>query len=576
MQCLGCARGDAGAARTITERAGTGALAEVSTGGGSGRAWPAGLEAWVNRATWAFVALGLAVRLVRYLVVYPIWHDEAFLGVNFLDRDYVDLLRPLDYAQVSPVLFLAIELTAVRLLGFSEWSLRLFPTLCALASVLLFRHLAARLLRGVPLLLAVAILATSFYPIRHGAEVKPYASDLLASLVLLVLAVEWWCSPHRVRAWWVMAAVVPILLALSYPAVIVAAGLSLALGPAVLRLGERRVRIAFVAYNIVAAAAFVSIYCSFIVIQSNALRSFYRWGYWRASFPPWDEPWRLPAWLIDVHTGTAMAYPIGGERGASLATTIGLLVGLAVLWRRGPRTLLYLLVAPFAMGLTAAGLGRYPYGGAPRLTQYLVPSICLLTGVGAAAVLGRLGSRARRRALVAATAGLATIGLFLIGRDLIRPFRAWGDVETRAFAHRFWRDTSRGAELVCVKSDLGFTWQPKLWNQGMSAVYLFHQAMFAAPRPRHSAFDLTGAPTRRGPVRLVFFDDLPTGNPFFEQWLTRIRRNYAIAATETYTVAPVKPSEPWLRDRYVVLDLIPKAATAATVASAIKDYSKYR
>ena len=96
----------------------------------------------LTRATWAFVGLGLLVRLVRYLVVYPIWHDEAFLAVNFLDRGYLDLLRPLDYSQVAPILFLWIELTSVRLFGFSEWSLRFFPAVCGLASVFLFRHIA--------------------------------------------------------------------------------------------------------------------------------------------------------------------------------------------------------------------------------------------------------------------------------------------------------------------------------------------------------------------------------------------------------------------------------------------------
>ena len=82
---------------------------------------------WLDRTTWAFVVLGLTVRLVRYLVNYPIWHDEAFLAVNFIDRDYLDLLRPLDYAQVSPILFLWTELSVVAILGFSERTLRLFP-----------------------------------------------------------------------------------------------------------------------------------------------------------------------------------------------------------------------------------------------------------------------------------------------------------------------------------------------------------------------------------------------------------------------------------------------------------------
>ena len=121
----------------------------------------------IARATWGFLALGLFVRLVRFLVVYPIWPDEAFVAANFLERGYLDLVRPLDYVQVCPILFLWIELTVVRLFGFSEWSLRLFPALCGLASMVLFRHLATRVLRGIPLLLAVGIFATSVSPIRH-------------------------------------------------------------------------------------------------------------------------------------------------------------------------------------------------------------------------------------------------------------------------------------------------------------------------------------------------------------------------------------------------------------------------
>ncbi len=116
----------------------------------------------IARMTLAFVGLGLLIRLVRFLVVYPIWHDEAFVAVNFLNRGYLDLLRPLDYYQACPILFLWIELTAVRLFGFSESALRLFPFICGLASVLLFRHVAARLFRGIPLLLAVACLCDRF------------------------------------------------------------------------------------------------------------------------------------------------------------------------------------------------------------------------------------------------------------------------------------------------------------------------------------------------------------------------------------------------------------------------------
>ena len=81
------------------------------------------------KATWVFVWLGVLLRVVTFALNFPLWGDEAFVAVNLITRGYRDLLRPLDYAQICPLLFLWLELTAVKLLGFSEWSLRLIPTI---------------------------------------------------------------------------------------------------------------------------------------------------------------------------------------------------------------------------------------------------------------------------------------------------------------------------------------------------------------------------------------------------------------------------------------------------------------
>src|SRR5262245_29107059 len=84
---------------------------------------------WIHRAIWFFVALGLFLRTLRFLLRFPLWGDEAALAANFIDRGYLDLLRPLHFQQVAPPLFLWIELFFVRCLGFHEWSLRAFPFL---------------------------------------------------------------------------------------------------------------------------------------------------------------------------------------------------------------------------------------------------------------------------------------------------------------------------------------------------------------------------------------------------------------------------------------------------------------
>ena len=156
----------------------------------------------------------------------------------------------------------------------------------------------------------------------------------------------------------------------------------------------------------------------------------------------------------------------------------------------GRRTHVRLLLAPSGLGLLAAGLGQYPYGGAPRITQYLVPSICLLTGLGAAWILLRVPSPFWRRVSLRSAVGFLTaIGFFLIGRDLIQPYRVWTDEVSRRFAREFWAADGRDASLVCPKSDLGMVFQPKLWTSGMSAVYLFHRGVYVHSHVRPEILD---------------------------------------------------------------------------------------
>src|SRR3954466_15379252 len=90
---------------------------------------PAGAR-WVLQATAWFVVLGVLLRVVRYLLKFPLWCDESMLAANFLDRGYADLFRPLGYRQVAPLLFLLVEYSSIKLLGFSELTLRLVPVVC--------------------------------------------------------------------------------------------------------------------------------------------------------------------------------------------------------------------------------------------------------------------------------------------------------------------------------------------------------------------------------------------------------------------------------------------------------------
>src|SRR5262249_19722149 len=128
---------------------------------------------------------------------------------------------------------------------------------------------------------------------------------------------------------------------------------------------------------------------------------------WAPAFPPIANPLKMVAWFFSIHTGYMFAYPDGGQNGLSTLTFACFAIAIATLWKRGRRGLVGLCLAPLGVAFVAAALHRYPYGFSPRTMQYVAPTICLLTGLGAAAALARIRRpAARRNALVAAVVAL--------------------------------------------------------------------------------------------------------------------------------------------------------------------------
>jgi Dolichyl-phosphate-mannose-protein mannosyltransferase len=514
-------------------------------------------DSLLERTAWAFVMLGVLLRLTRYAIHYPLWWDEAFLAVNLLKRDYLDLLRPLDYSQVCPILFLWAELAVVKLLGFNELTLRLLPVLCSVASVVLFRHLAGRIVRGVPLVLAVAIFAVSYHPIRYAAEVKPYASDLLAALLLLVFAIEWSRDRPRARWLWVLAATAPIMLAFSHPAIFVAGGIALAVAPSVARTRQRNITVAYCAFAASVLGTFMILYAAFTSSQAGATLGVMR-AQWVAAFPPLDDPRSLIRWLAAVHTGSMFAYPCGGERGASGLSFVLFVIGAAALWCRRRRTVLLTCLAPFALALAAAAIRRYPYGGVAdgspaRVMQYLVPSICLLIGIGAAALI-ELAARLRPRWRLVGVSliALALIGILPLTADSFHPFRTIHAHRAREFARAFWPELASEGELVCLRWDAGVAeWDSTNLNV---AVYLCNQMIYSPHRKQSQPERPTASRDR--PLCCV----LPLADPDeprVARWLAgmqeshRMRRRREI--TVDMTVAPARRRT----ERYFVYEFEP-------------------
>src|SRR4051812_831306 len=143
---------------------------------------------FLYRIARALMAVGIFLRLARYLANRSLWLDEVLLTRNILDRSFAGLLQPLDLNQGAPVGFLMLQKLAVTLLGPSEFALRLVPLIAGLAAVPLFWFLARRMLDLPIAVFALALFTVCEPLIYYSSEAKQYALDVTLALAILLAA----------------------------------------------------------------------------------------------------------------------------------------------------------------------------------------------------------------------------------------------------------------------------------------------------------------------------------------------------------------------------------------------------
>jgi hypothetical protein len=538
---------------------------------GAGPLSPQAEARWI----WAFLIIGLTLRLTRYILRFPLWEDEACLAANFLDRGYLDLLKPCDYCVVAPPLFLWLQLAMVKLLGYTEYTLRLVPFLCGMASLVLFRHVAGRLLRGTALVLAVGIFAVSYPMTRYAAEAKPYAADLLVALVMLALLFEWLRRPGENRWLWGLAAMIGPAIGYSFAAAFMGGAVSLVLGY-VLWSSGRRGWLPWAVYNLVLVGSFA---CLLAVTNSgvaDSTRAYMEDLHWAGAFPPLAHPLELAGWLASIHTGGMLGYPVGGPHGGSALSLVFCLAGVAVLARRRQGLLLGILLAPLGLNFIAAAMHRYPYGGHVRLQLFLAPAFSILIGLGIAAVLAwharrRSTEEGSRRPLVAALAVLAALGGASLLRDLCQPYKSGTTLRAREFARWFWFDLAHQGELVCFETDLKESLTPGKRQCAWSSLYYCNQRIYS---PQHARGELPqwDRISADWPLRCVLYRspaeerDSPAADPHVrEHWLERMESQYRLVAHDSYPMPAYDKSDrrPISDDFIEVFKFVPRGETAS-------------
>ena len=444
----------------------------------------------VNRLELLILAVGIGLRVVRYLAPRPLWLDEAMIALNILSRSPRGLLQPLDHNQLSPVGFLWGEWVITRLSGAGEKALRLLPLVAAIVALIAFARLARRMLEPELALLATALAALSPLLIYYSAEVKSYGLDWLGAILVMHATLTLIEGASR-DAWirWSLAAAFSAMLSTAAPFFVAGSALALLAAPTLRReAGVLRIALAAAPAALIFAGHLVTVY------HSPSTTSFMK-VYWTESFlsPRFPEGLIQAAhfvreyWIsVLFNDQVSNALPRG-----SMAAILGC-SGLG-LFALGARSLsrAVMVLAPAAFIAIAAVAKQWPL--TPRLLLFAVPAVLITLPAGLGTLSSVLPQKVRGPLRLLSIAALILAAAVSLPdsmraeprfRDLQQALR---DVATRRAANA----------TVYLSADLGspcayyLGWHPDRIENGAdpSASRCAHDhrpmASFRRPSPRH-------------------------------------------------------------------------------------------
>ena len=271
-----------------------------------------------RQAQWllAFLLIGLAARSVRYLLRFPLWEDEAMLATNFFDCGYLDLLKPMKYGQVAR----RRCSSGPSLRPSNSWAFLNTPC----GSCRLFAGSAACCSSAAWPGCSCAGPPWSSPSASSPSRIRPSAMRPRPSSMGATSSSPWRCSRWRSNGSagrtiaagsgdWRRSRLPAV--GFSFPALFIGGGVSLVVGYALWRSG-RRGWLPWFALNLLLAAAVLAL----LALDRVAVGTANQAGMdrmWQDSFPPLAHPIQLIGWFLGEHTGSMLAYPVGGPGAAA-------------------------------------------------------------------------------------------------------------------------------------------------------------------------------------------------------------------------------------------------------------------
>jgi len=359
---------------------------------------------------WLLVIFGIILRLRQYAANRSLWHDEANLALNLVNRTFGGLTQPLDYDQGAPIGFLFIEKLFMIVMGNKDYVLRLFPLLSGLLAVYLIYRIGREYF-GAGGLFAVLMFTISWPLIYYSSELKQYSSDTMFVLLLNYLAFRCLSENVHPKDFFLLGTAGFISIWISHPSAFVLIGIGLVL------FFEKLIRKTYVSlfWTLSMGTAWMVSFGATYLVSLRYLMSDQSLGnYWRHGFmpmPPWDNwPWFTKTYMsLLMTTSPSLDYLY-----LILGCSALVLIGIVSLFLRN-RNIAFVVTFPFLLASIASILQKYPLRG--RFLLFLVPLFILLMSEGIGRIFTLISKWNRVFALVVCS--IATLMLLWIPANFI-------------------------------------------------------------------------------------------------------------------------------------------------------------
>lgn len=351
------------------------------------------LHKWASILTLLLVLSAIVLRLWVYFQGRDFIIDEANVARNIYEKGFVELLKPLDYEQYAPPIFLWITKLNATLFGFTEWSLTLYPIICGVLVCVFMYKLLQKLVPTAAAWYPLALFAFTPILIRYSSELKQYMPDVFIALLLMWLALRVDIKKVKPIRFFILWSFVGVLAVFSsMPSVFILAGVGAYYGWELIATKSYKLFLPLGLAVCIWLGVFGLYYYLILLHQANSgyLQDFHHY-YFLFATPSKAEDWNHNFKVI-----YGLMYPFEGVKNhindlkrsfllnlidfpAHGFNVVLLVVGMFKLLVKD-RPKLFLFMVPVLALFAAACIDKFTL--LPRVSLFIMPVFMILIGVG--------------------------------------------------------------------------------------------------------------------------------------------------------------------------------------------------